>query len=95
MNICGTEIDFPFVEDFSKGDKSEYKEGSRTRVREVWVYGWERDSYGGIARQRYRITMTNRGATTFDFKPVFDEKEKVKIKEIFESVWKEDGTISP
>ena len=85
MKINGTEFDDPREFPPSKRDWREFKEGVRTSVKEMWVCAYER-SGSEVRMARYPITITNRGACTFDGVPVRDEGEKKLIADLFASV---------
>ena len=84
MTIHGTEFDDPVPADKAGRDYSEFDEGKRTRVREFWLSAWERDSSGGISRRRIPVTITNRGAVTFDGKIPREEDDREKIRRVFD-----------
>jgi len=84
MRVCGIEFDDPSPEDKSGRDYSERDEGKRTHVREYWMSAWERDSSGGISRKRIPVTMTNRGAVTFDGKVPKEEADREAIRKTFD-----------
>lgn len=84
MRVCGIEFDDPSPEDKSGRDYSERNEGKRIRLRELWLSTWERDPKGGISRQRIPVTITNRGAVTFDGKVPKEAGDREKIKRIFD-----------
>lgn len=85
MIINGIEFDDPKINPITKRDYNEYKDGSRTTIKEMWVYGYvfENRAY---CMNRYCITMTNRGVCTFDGKQVKNEAEKKLIAELFDTI---------
>ena len=85
MTINGTEFDDPREFPPSKRDWREYSEGVRTKVKEMWVWSYHREN-GACFAWRHPITMTNRGACTFDGKPVKEEAERKLVAELFASV---------
>lgn len=94
MKIRETEFDDPAPEDKSGRDYSEFDEGKRTRVRCFWLSAWEREKSGGIARRKVPVTITNRGAVTFDGKDPKDAETREMVKAVFDAL---DGrrTLSP
>ena len=84
MTICGIEFDDPCPADKSGRDYSEHDEGKRTRVRELWLSTWERDSSGGISRRRVLATLTNRGAVSLDGKIPKENGDRENIRLAFD-----------
>ena len=85
MTINGIEFDDPRIFPISKRDISEYKDGARTTVKEMWVYGYVQEGQT-YSMNRYPITMTNRGVCTFDGKQVKTDAEKKLISDLFDNV---------
>ena len=85
MKINGTEFDDPRESPFPKRDYREFSQGVRTSVKEMWVCAYEKCG-SGTCMVRYPITMTNRGACTFDGVPVRDEGEKKLVADLFATV---------
>ena len=85
MTLAGIEIDDPDPDYIRKWDYSEYEEGKRTKIKSLWV-----DSYiyidGSIEYCAHLIKMTNRGACSFDDKPIRDPKEIEIVKNIFKEL---------
>lgn len=87
MKIMGTEFDDPREFPLSPRDMAERKEGARTTVKEMWVCSYRKEGSGvGTSMQKLLLTMTNRGACTFEGRPVKDEAEKKLIAELFATV---------
>lgn len=84
MTVCGTEFDDPCPADKTGRDYSEFDEGKRTHVREFWLSTWERDKAGGISRRRIPVTVTNRGAVSFDGKIPKENEDREKIRQVFD-----------
>lgn len=84
MKIRGIEFDDFSPEDKSGRDYSEHDEGKRTRVRVFWLSTWEREKSGGFSRRRIPVSITNRGAVTFDGKDPKDEETRNMVKLVFD-----------
>ena len=84
MTICGTEFDDPCLSDRAGRDYSEFDAGKRTKVRVYWLSTWDREKSGGIARRRVPVTITNRGAVTFDGRSPKEAEDREKIKSVFD-----------
>lgn len=61
----------------------QYEEGKRTKVKYIWIERWEKISPTGMAYISEMLTFTNYGSATIDGKPIRNDEDLKKIKELF------------